>query len=383
MRARYNNPMSALPDVLILGGGVIGLTTAYYLARCGAQVMVIDRGDLGRQASWAGAGIVPPGNPARATTPYDQLRAHSSSLYPKLSRDLHERTGIDNGYAVCGGVVIQTSTDELPEREWAAEGIVCQAVDGTRVQELEPDLRPLDHQAYYLPEMAQVRNPRHLRALEAACTSLGVQLRPHCTARALLHQAGRVHAIQTEAGPQAAASFLISAGAWTDELLAPLGWRPGIHPVRGQIALLNTSRPGVRPILLVGARYMVPRGDGHLLIGSTEEDAGFDARPTARGIAGLLTFAAEFLPPLAEAPLERCWAGLRPGSPDGMPFLGAVPGWDNVFVAAGHFRAGIQLSPATGLLMSQLLLGRAPFLSPQPFRLDRAPAPPARCAFRS
>jgi glycine oxidase len=130
-------------------------------------------------------------------------------------------------------------------------------------------------------------------------------------------------------------------------------------------------------VLLWGSRYLVPRPDGRVLVGSTEEDVGFEKRTTAAAIAELLLLASHLVPGLASAHVERCWAGLRPGSPDGLPFLGAVPGFDNLFVAAGHFRAGIQLSPATALVMKELLLGQAPTLPMEPFRLDRSGA--TRC----
>jgi glycine oxidase len=183
-------------------------------------------------------------------------------------------------------------------------------------------------------------------------------------------------AVRTATGRMVADQFLVAAGAWTDTLLDQVGWCPGVHPVRGQIALLNTSRPLFRRILLDGARYLVPRPDGRVLVGSTEEDAGFDKRTTAGAIADLLALAGSLVPALAEAHVERCWAGLRPGSPDGLPFLGPVPGIDNLLVAAGHFRAGIQLSPGTGLVMKDLLLGRKPGVSLEPFRLDRKTASP-------
>jgi len=153
--------------------------------------------------------------------------------------------------------------------------------------------------------------------------------------------------------------------------LSKLGWRPGVRPVRGQIVLLNTGVEGQRPVLLCGKRYIVPRGDGRVLIGSTEEEAGFDTRTTAEAIGGLLSFATSLLPSLARAAVERCWAGLRPGTPDGWPFLGSVPGCENVFVGTGHFRAGLQLSPASGLVLAQLLCGSKPFVSLDAFRLDR------------
>jgi glycine oxidase len=363
--------MSVNPDVLIVGGGVIGLTTAYFLARAEARVAVMDQGDLGRQASWAGAGIIPPASLDHAHSPFDLLRARSCALYPVLSRDLREQTGIDNGYFVCGGLEVPEGDEEAPADEWRGEGIAFTRLDGAGLRRLEPRLAPNLDRGYYLPDMAQVRNPRHLNALQAACTRLGVELCPGCPARALVQGKGRILAVDTERGPRAAGRFLIAAGAWTDALLGQVGWRPGIRPVRGQIALLETCLPGPRPILLAGKRYLVPRADGRVLIGSTEEDAGFAACPTAGGVAGLLAFAASLVPALADAPLLRCWAGLRPGSPDGLPYLGAVPGWDNLFVAAGHFRAGLQLSPATGLVLSETLTGRPPSVPLEPFRLDR------------
>ena len=189
--------------------------------------------------------------------------------------------------------------------------------------------------------------------------------------------------MQTDQGPVSAGQFLVTTGAWTDGLLQRSACRLGVRPVRGQIALLQTDDARPRPVLLQGKRYLVPRTDGRVLVGSTEEDAGFDARPTAAAIAGLLAFAAELVPSLAGAAVERCWAGLRPGSPDGLPFLGPAPDFSNLFVAAGHYRAGIQLSPATGRVMTDLLLGREPAVPLEAFRLDRPPAPPARTAFRS
>ncbi len=149
------------------------------------------------------------------------------------------------------------------------------------------------------------------------------------------------------------------------------------------MALLNKGVILFRRIILWGPRYLVPRLDGRVLVGSTEEDAGFEKRTTAREISELLTLAGSLVPGLAEAHVERCWAGLRPGSPDGLPFLGPVPGFGNLFIAAGHFRAGIQLSPATGLVMTELLLGQQLTVPLESFRLDRPPAPRYRPAFPS
>jgi glycine oxidase len=363
-------------DVLVIGGGVIGLTTAYFLARDGASVELLDKADFGQEASWAGAGILPPGNPSEAQTPPDLLRAHSSTLFPTLSAELRERTGLDNGYLRCGGLEFLCQEGEAATDEWRSQGIAFEEIVERRLLTLEPALSAGLGTAYFLPDMAQVRNPRHLKALLAGCQSFGVCLQPSCGVHGFDVQGPRIRALKTDQGLLSADCYLLAAGAWSNHLLEPLGWQPGIHPVRGQIALLNTGAPLLHRILLWGARYLVPRPDGRVLIGSTEEEAGFEKHTTATAIAQLLALACRLVPDLGSAPVERCWAGLRPGSPDGLPFLGPVPGLDNLFVAAGHFRAGIQLSPATGLVMKELILGQPLTVPLEAFRLDRATASP-------
>jgi glycine oxidase len=370
-------------DVLVIGGGVIGLTTAYYLAsRHSVRVTVLDRGPLGREASWAGAGIVPPGRPEKATSPFDKLRAVSSQLLPRLSAELREATGIDNGYRVSGGIEI-AADEPMDPAAWTDEGIEWRAVDADEVRRVEPAIEPAAGPAYFLPGMAQIRNPRHLQALIAAAAKRGVTLRPGCPVLGFERNGHRITAAVTADGPETAGQYLVCSGAWTDGLLGPLGGRIGCRPVRGQIALLRGTAPSLRRIVLVGKRYLVPRDDGRVLVGSTEEDAGFDTTTTAEAIAGLLRFATELVPALGSAGVEKCWAGLRPGSADGWPTLGRLPGWDNLWVAAGHFRAGLSLSAATGQVMAEALAGQPPSIPLEPFRPDREPGSPPPRAFRS
>ncbi len=365
--------MSDRADVLVVGGGVIGLTCAYFLAREGVRVTVVEQGQLGREASWAGAGILPPGNPAAARHPFDQLRAHSAALFPLLSAELRERTHIDNGFLVCGGLEFDGGAASTPaaDQEWRGEGIGCEALDEAAAMRLEPGLARGLGRVSHLPDLAQLRNPRHLSALVAGCRSFGVEMREGCLVHALQRQGNRITAVLIAGASLTAERYLLTGGAWTGALLRPLGWDVGIKPVRGQIALLQTSEPLLRKVLMWGPRYLVPRPDGRTLVGSTEEDVGFDRRTTATAIAELLALAARLVPALGNAHLERCWAGLRPGSPDGLPILGQVPDIDNLFLAAGHFRAGIQTSPATGLVMKELLLGQALTLRLEAFSLGR------------
>lgn len=363
--------MAQATEVVIVGGGVIGLTTAYFLAREGVGVTIVDRADFGQEASWAGAGILPAEELARARSPVEKLLAHSSSLFPILSDELREGTGIDNGYLRCGGLEFLEPLGAAGLEAWHEErgNFVSEAELGRLETALGPGLGP----ALRLPDMAQVRNPRHLKALIAACAGRGVRMLPGCAAFGFVKSRQRIDAVRTPGGEVRGDRFLVAAGAWSSELLKDLGWQPAIRPIRGQIVLLDLGMPVFRRILLWGARYLVPRPDGKVLVGSTEEDVGFDKRTTAEAVADLILLATRLVPVLGGAPVERCWAGLRPGSPDGLPYLGAVPGWDNVFVAAGHFRAGLQLSPGTALVMKECLLGQPLSVPLDAFRLDRTP----------
>ncbi len=376
--------MATHPDLLIVGGGIIGLTTAYFAAKAGMGVAVYDRGDLGREASWAGAGILPPGDPERAATPVDRLRAIGSRQMPAFAAELRELTGIDNGYRRCGGIEFLAPHDADVPPLWEGEGIAFERVTGARLNALEPAVVPID-EAYLLPDCAQVRNPWHLRALIAACERVGVSLHPHAAVDGWERAGGRVSGVRLAVGEVARAGHvLLAAGAWSEEFLGLLGHRPGVHPIRGQIALLNVKRATFERVLMAGKRYLVPRGDGRVLVGSTEEpEAGFERATTAAGVAGLLAFAARLVPYLAEAEVVTCWAGLRPGTPDGLPFIGPVPGFDNVFVAAGHGRAGIQLSLGTARVMVDVIRGQKPCVPIDGFCLDRTPDTTTRPSFRS
>ena len=361
----------AHPDVAVVGGGIIGLTSAYFLARAGRSVAVYDRAAFGTEASWAGAGIIPPGDPARAATPLDVLRGIGSQRFPAFSAELRDLTGVDNGYRRCGAFEFLAPEDAAVPDLWRAEGIAFERLTLPEAKRLEP-LGDIDGEPYLLPGCAQVRNPRHLRALVAACARAGVQLHSHTE----VNRAGT--ALRTGDGEAISAGrYLLTAGAWTDALA-----RTGVHPVRGQITLLRGE--SCSRVLMLGKRYLVPRGDGLTLVGSTEEpEAGFEKRTTTEGISGLLAFARHAVPVLARATLEASWAGLRPGSPDGLPFIGPVPGWEKAFVAAGHFRAGVQLSVGTAQAVTELLTGQPPCVDLRAFALDRTPSANAPSAFRS
>ncbi len=373
-----------MSDVLVVGGGVVGLSLAYELAGQGAQVCLLERGPLGREASWAGAGILFPAGSRPTRDPYTELFRLSGELYPAWSAQLREETGVDNGFRQCGAIYLATNDEDLQdledaETEWRLRGVRCEPLDPAALAEREPAMatakaRDELRAAWWLPEESQVRNPRHLKALALACARRGVELRSGVAVEGFELAGGRVTYTLTSEGPVSARQVCITSGPWSRGLAARLGCELPLRPVRGQMVLLVSPRPVLHSIVNSGKEYLVPRADGRILVGSTEEDAGFDKRTTARAIGTLLDLATWLAPPLGELSIEQCWAGLRPASHDHLPYLGQIPGCENAYVATGHFRNGLQLSPATAVVMSRLMMGTDPGVDLAPFRIDRGNA---------
>lgn len=372
--------MKSHPDILIVGGGVIGLTTALNLALQRVSVTVVDRQSIGCEASWAGAGMLPPGKSANACTAEARLRAYSHDLWGELSEQLRHRTGIDNGFRRCGAIEVaggDLSDFQRQVDEWIAEGIDVEKLDRHQLERHIPDLHSHIDSGIYLREFGQVRNPRHIKALAAACQNLGVDILENCE-QLQLTDAGQGRVVATTGDRTLPANRIcVCAGAWTAQLLKPLDVHIPVKPIRGQMAQLRVSPMLFSRVIEQGRRYIVPRNDGLVLVGSTMEDAGFQKKTTADGISGLLTFAESMVPELGKAEVVRCWSGLRPGSPDELPFIGPAPEYTNLFVGAGHFRSGLQMSPATGAVLADLLLDNTPSIDLTGLAVDR----PVQCGW--
>jgi glycine oxidase len=373
-------------DCLIIGGGVIGLALAWRLAVRGRTVRVLERlAERGREACWAGAGILPPASRDKLAHPLDQLRGWSFELHRQWAETLRAETGVDTGYRRCGGVYLARSIGEAAALTgWGnaleSEGICAKLLSkplSVSLNQVEPGLTASDRgdnrviAAWHLPDECQVRNPRYLQALRQVCEQRGVVIEPLSEVIGFQFDNDKIGGVITGQGVIKAGQVCIASGAWSGTLLQKLGITLGVIPIRGQIVLFKSDRPVLRTIVNEGPRYLVPRDDGRLLAGSTEEEAGFDKRTTEEGISDLVAFARSLVPALASAQIERTWAGLRPASFDGFPYLGTIPGYDNAFVATGHFRSGLYLSPATAMVMAELMCGERPSVDLGPFAVGR------------
>lgn len=369
-------------DLVICGGGVIGLSIAYQCVKMGWTVCIIDAGEIGKGSSWAGAGILPAGATLDALDPLEQLRSLSHQLHSVWAAELLEATGIDNEYRRCGGLYLartraERATLRANESWWAEHGISYEQSTIDQLGSRLPGLSllatsELESECWWVPTDCRVRNPRHLKALQAALQLHGVTFLPHTTVTDIRQVNGRVDCVLCDGNRSVCGNlFCIASGAWASKLLANVGVASGIMPVRGQMLLYKLDAPAFSFVVNEGHRYLVPRDDGHLLAGSCEEEVGFVAETTEEKVDELRAWAETLFPTLSDNKLKRAWAGLRPGSFDSYPYMGKVPGTENLFVAAGHFRHGLHWSTATALLMQQLMFGEQTTIDLEPFRVLR------------
>ncbi|MFP6764333.1 MAG: FAD-dependent oxidoreductase, partial [Planctomycetaceae bacterium] len=274
-----------------------------------------------------------------------------------------------------GSLRLVCAADSAAELEfWRSESVAAESLSCQELRRYEPAVQAEPMHVVRLSEQCQIRNPRHLKALIAACRKAGVEFYEGTPVTGWDVEHERVVAARTATGKIAAGQFVIAAGAWSKTLLESAGCPLPVEPVRGQIALLKSRAGLFQHIVEQGTRYLVPRDDGRVVVGSTEERVGYIKANTAQGIQGLLEFASQVVPTLADAELERCWSGLRPGLGTALPVIGAVPPMENLYVAAGHLRSGLQNSPGTAILLRERLLGQSSSIDLLPFNpADRVP----------
>jgi glycine oxidase len=393
--------------VIVIGGGVAGLSVARELARWGTRVALVERGRLGAEASWAAAGMLAPQVEADRRDEFFDFACSNRDAYPAFAAALREETGIDIELDRTGTLSLDFTEEEgrasARRFEWQRrEGLLVEQLSAAEVRGLEPNLSARVRGALRFPLAWQVENRRLCDALALSSRLAGVGVREHTEARSLRLRGGRFRSVETSRGEISAGAVVVACGAWSSLLTAktPGGatadesgaassssltfatfaphdadakQSPRIEPVRGQILCyaMSEHEPLVRHVVYGAGGYVVPRKDGRLLAGTTTERAGFDKSVTEEGRRAIQSYAEEIAPGVAELKITDEWAGLRPRADDELPVLGASREIENLFYATGHYRNGILLAPLTGALVAETVMSGA---MPAPL----APFSPAR-----
>jgi glycine oxidase len=356
-------------ESIIIGGGLIGLLTARELAIAGKKVLLIEQGEVGRESSWAGGGIISPLYPWRYPGSITELARWGQHHYPDLADALRNESGIDPEYTRNGLLVIEPDDVQLAI-DWASSSHqILHKIDQATIRDHEPALATEALEAAWMPDIAQIRNPRLVKAAFKAIRDR-VECRQHTQVTGFIMRGNHIDGVTTSSDRFLSECVVVCAGAWAGKLLNDFLPRPDIKPVLGQMILFRAPPDTVSRIVLHRDRYVIPRRDGRVLVGSTVEYRGFDKTTTAVAKRTLQHYALDHFPVLSEAIIEHHWAGLRPGSPHGIPYIGPVPGIQGLYLNAGHFRNGVVLGPASARLMSDIVLGREPILPPTPYGLD-------------
>lgn len=364
-------------DVVVVGGGIVGCALARSAALAGLTVDVVERGRPGGEATRAAGGMLSPFGEAEGPGPFLELGLESLRLYPAFVRSVEEESGRDVGYLECGK--LELALDEASEGRrrrhlaWLRErGEAARWLEPEAVRDREPALLRELRGALLLESEAQVDNRRLGPAVAAAAEVAGARIRAGRRVQRVALEGARVTGVELDDGSRApSAKVVVAAGAWSGRLEGLPRPLP-VRPVRGQMLALDPGPDTLSTVVDTSRAYLIPRRGGPVVVGSTMEEAGFRAEPTAEGIAGLLGAAVEAAPGLAGASLVETWAGLRPGTPDDLPVLGADPDVEGLFYATGHFRNGILLAPVTAACLTPLLTGEGrPPVELAPFRPDR------------
>ncbi|ATX81948.1 glycine oxidase [Mariprofundus ferrinatatus] len=364
--------------VAVVGGGIIGCLTALYLKRLGAVPTIFEKGASGRESSWAGAGILCPIHPWLYPDSFTQLVDSSLSMFSAMNAMLEELSGLKTEWCRSGLLIPMFADDRIHHGEdalaWSKRfGWKVEELDSNQCCEHEPTMSKQVGGALLWPEVGQVRNPRLLAAVRKALENTHVQIREHAEVIGVgKNRQGDVSSVKiADGGSVDVDAVLLAAGSWSGDLARQIGLELPVEPVKGQIVLLKDEPGRVKHIIKHDDVYLVPRIDGHILVGASMERVGFKAGTTEPVVNKLLDATYRITPGLKDARIVEQWMGFRPGSPDGMPYLGPVEGHPGLWVATGHYRNGVALAPGTADIMSRWIMGEAPSMDLSDFRVDR------------
>ncbi|WP_028488529.1 glycine oxidase ThiO [Thiothrix lacustris] len=367
-----------MKDAIIVGGGILGMLTARSLHEAGLKVMIIDQGELGKESTWAGGGILSPLYPWRYPDEISRLAQYSQQRYPALCNALQDETGIDPQWR-SSGLVFTDDNEYASAQAWANTwGYELQHLTSApALHTCEPQLAQHFERGMFMPDIAQVRNPRIADALRTSLRLLPIEIAEHYPVTGLETTDGKVTGVRLGEEVFHSNKVILTTGAWTGLFPEMQALNVNIRPVLGQMILFRGAKGLLNRIVLHEGTYLIPRQDGRILCGSTLEMNDFDKRTTEAAKETLRETAYQMMPALRDLPINNHWAGLRPGSPNGVPYIGEHPEIAGLYVNAGHYRYGVTMALASVDLLTDTMLGKTPRIDPTPYRLDAVRTPTA------
>lgn len=342
------------------------MLSARELKKAGFDVLLLEKGLLGQESSWAGGGILSPLHPWQYSDAVNELASIGHQAYPQLAQELLEQSGIDPEYFRCGMLVLhsaQQQCERLSKAErWAEKwSMKLSSVSSqNELQSIAPGLSPRHKQGFWMPDIAQLRNPRLVKSVRGSLDALDIPYKENSLVEEISVVNGKVKGVKVNRRQYPADCVLVAGGAWSAQILrscpSPV---PDISPVKGQMILFK-GRPGqLKTIILADNRYLIPRKDGRILCGSTIEKSGFDKSVSDDVKQALLHSAVQLFPELEALPVEHHWSGLRPGSPQGEPYIGRQCDIEGLYINAGHFRNGVILGLGSAQRITEMMLSDA------------------------
>ncbi|MGE8558098.1 MULTISPECIES: NAD(P)/FAD-dependent oxidoreductase [unclassified Acinetobacter] len=362
--------------IAIIGAGISGLMSALELVEQGCSVIIFDQQQAGKAASWAGGGILSPMYPWRYPHAVNQLAQYGKSLYLEWNEKLKPVSDIDFEIHETGLLIFDETDFETGlnyARQFQEPMQQCEYLQQEQIEQLNPFIDAKFQHAIYFPQIANVRNPRLLQSITTYLKQHPqVEFVEYCPIEQFNMLNGKVQSIAAKNGKTYEADqFVITTGAWSQHWSEQLEMEIPVYPVQGQMVLFKTPANWLPTMCMNDVMYLIPRLDGHVVCGSSMADCGFDTTPTASTTQKILEACFEMVPELAQFPIEKQWAGLRPASPTGVPYIGKMPEIDNLWANFGHFRNGLCMGPASARLLRQLMLEQTPLVNPAAYSTER------------
>lgn len=346
------------------------MMTARALHLSGMEVLLLERGPLGGESSWAGGGIISPLYPWRYQDPVNVLAQHSKTLYPDLVERLRDESGVDCEL-VNSGLLVVDQDEKEPALTWAKQwSEKIEYITGQKtLLSIEPAIAGGIEKALWMQDVMQVRNPKIIKALRGSFEKLGIAYRENASVQEVLVKSGQVKGVRVGDETLDADRVVVAGGAWSAGLIGAVQ-HVDVEPVKGQMIMFKGEPGLVKRIVLSEGHYIIPRQDGRVLAGSTLERAGFDKTTSESALEELRETACALVPLLSSLPVERQWAGLRPGTENGVPYVCKFDDVAGLYLHAGHYRNGIVLGPASVQLMTALILGEETFCDASPYAIN-------------